>query len=109
MVFQIFGIIDNGFGPQGPIFFEVLLNERFLILDRQVGIDPGFNDPGAKPAGGTFDDGSLVYVAQQMTASAESLSVYLARPENWREQFDPVMQHLGFRRPTVADQVALIE
>lgn len=51
----------------------------------------------------------VTYLAQQVAVPVESLSVYLARAENRREQFDPVMQHLGFRRPTSTDQADLTE
>jgi hypothetical protein len=53
---EVLGIIDDGFGTQCLAFFEVLLDQRLLVLNVQVGVDPSFNHSRPKPARSTANN-----------------------------------------------------
>src|SRR6202022_2022395 len=48
---EVFGVADHGLCSKGPVFFEVLLQPRALVVDRQLRVDTSGDDLGAEPAG----------------------------------------------------------
>src|SRR6202049_3792886 len=53
---EVFGVADHGLCSKGPVFFEVLLQPRALVVDRQLRVDTSGDDLGAEPAGGASSD-----------------------------------------------------